>query len=84
MPPFSKNPKPSQYKRRHVRKPPPPPVTPPARYCPKCEGVVALRPPVIYDIYDCPTCETLLFESETDTFPGQTKGKPNPHATNTS
>lgn len=68
----------AQRKREHRQ--PPPPITPPARYCPRCEGAVVLRPPTVHDIYDCQTCETLLFESEVDTFPGQTKGKQNPHA----
>ena len=58
------------------------PVTPPARYCPKCENTLELRPPTVYNIYNCTTCESLLFESETDEFPGQTKGKSNPHEPN--
>ncbi len=78
----SKNPKRSQLPQPRRR---PLPVTPPARYCPKCERQLKLSPkyhPCYSDIYDCPTCETLLFYAETDEYPGETKGKPRPHASN--
>lgn len=49
----------------------------PKRYCPRCENQVKLfqlsRPNMIFN---CLVCESLLFESEVDDFPGQTKGKP--------
>ena len=46
------------------------------RYCPKCENeVVSGSGTYGNGIYDCNTCETILFESETDTRKGQTKSK---------
>lgn len=58
-------------KKKRKSKPIPPP--PPTRYCPRCEKPLVLKPPTVYNIYDCTTCETVLFESETDERPGQTK-----------
>lgn len=60
-----KNQKPSK-RRRYI-------PTIPTRYCPRCEKPLVLKPPTVYNIYNCTTCETLLFESETDERPGQTK-----------
>lgn len=51
-------------------------VAAPARFCPRCENAVILSTPTVYNIYDCKTCENILFESEVDVYPGQTKGKP--------
>lgn len=44
------------------------------RYCPKCEGEVQPTD-ARWSLFDCATCETVLFESEVDEWPGQTKGK---------
>jgi len=54
----------------------PPPL--PNRYCPRCERKLEGPDPAFHMIYDCTTCEKLLFESETDSYPGETKGKPRP------
>jgi len=69
---------PARRKQKPVRwlpKPDPPPL-PPKRYCPRCEREVE-GPDLAFHmmIYDCTTCEKLLFESEVDSYPGQTKEK---------
>ena len=70
--------RPPRRKQKPVRwlpKPEPPPL-PPKRYCPRCEHEVAGSPVSYSVIYDCQTCEELLFADEVDDYPGQTKGKP--------
>jgi hypothetical protein len=49
------------------------------KYCPVCENELECTDPGRL-IFDCPTCESILFESETDAHPGETKGKPIPTA----
>jgi len=44
------------------------------RYCPKCKSPLTSNDPNKL-IYDCSICEDVLFASETDSFPGETKGE---------
>ncbi len=67
---------PPRRKQKPVRWLPLPPP-PPKRYCPRCEREVEGPDPKFHMIYDCTTCETLLFADEVDDHPGQTKGKQN-------
>jgi len=70
----SKNPKRSQLPAVRRRVSPKLPVTPPARYCPRCKNALSEEPTPYGPLFDCKTCETLLFFDETDERPGQTKG----------
>jgi hypothetical protein len=47
---------------------------PTPRYCPRCENEVTPTN-ARWNLFDCAVCETVLFESEVDCWPGQTKGK---------